>query len=245
MTKSALVIGGSGGIAQALIQQLSDSRSFARIVVISRHFSPEKAERDSDLPSVEYIKLNSLDAQSVESQINRWVGEGLRFSTIISTVGFLHGDTIKPEKRLEDISIDTLLTYFQVNTVVNAVWLKFAPKILDRKRAEFVVLSARVGSISDNHLGGWYGYRASKAALNMLMKTASAEYKRRMPNTRLVCYHPGTVDTALSKPFQANVKADKLFTPEFTAQQLLSFLPELSSDPNIHYIDWQGVTIPW
>lgn len=243
MTKSALIIGGSGGISQALIKQLNDNADYQRIIVVSR--TEIGVTHGNSFEKVEWLQLDSSDSQSVEYQVEQWREQGITFSTIVSTVGFLHSNEIKPEKRLEDISIENLLTYFQVNTIVNALWLKVAPKILDKQRAEFVVFSARVGSISDNQLGGWYGYRASKAALNMLLKTASAEYKRRMPNTRLVCYHPGTVDTELSKPFQANVKPEKLFTPEFTAHQLLSFLPQLTNEPNIHYIDWQGETIPW
>jgi NAD(P)-dependent dehydrogenase (short-subunit alcohol dehydrogenase family) len=244
VAKSALVIGGSGGIAHALIQCLSDDPSYHKVVVVSRQPAVDNKLTKSQV-AIESLQIDSENEAAVESQIKTWAKVGQKFTTIISTVGILHNDVLKPEKRLEDLSTDKLLRYFQVNTLVNAVWLKFAPQILDKNASEFVVFSARVGSISDNGLGGWYGYRASKAALNMLMKTASAEYKRRMPNTRLVCYHPGTVDTGLSKPFQANVKPDKLFTPEFTAQQLLSFLPVLSNEPNIHYIDWQGKTIPW
>jgi NAD(P)-dependent dehydrogenase (short-subunit alcohol dehydrogenase family) len=108
-----------------------------------------------------------------------------------------------------------------------------------------VFFSARVGSINDNLLGGWYGYRASKAALNMLLKSAQVECQRRAKNISLVSYHPGTVDTELSRPFQANVPKDKLFSSEFTVSQLLQFVTNLLAEDGPHYIDWQGKTIPW
>lgn len=244
MTNNALVIGGNGGIAQAIIKQLCANSEYQAVIVLSRSH-PQDKSLFQQFSHVSWIVIDSLDEEAVDAQVKQWQSDGMTFSTIISTVGVLHAGSIKPEKRLEDISINSLMSYFQINTLVNAQWLKVAPKILNKQKAVFVVLSARVGSISDNQLGGWYGYRASKAALNMLMKTASVEYKRRMPNTVLVCYHPGTVDTDLSKPFQANVKPEKLFTPEFTASQLLSFLPALNNDPNIHYIDWQGQSIHW
>ena len=109
-------------------------------------------------------------------------------------------------------------------------------------------LSARVGSIEDNKLGGWYSYRASKAALNMLFKTAAIELARRAKQTRLVLFHPGTTDTELSKPFQKNVPKDKLFSPDFVAEQLYTLLqqPEQLTDiGQPAYIDWQGKNINW
>ena len=133
-----------------------------------------------------------------------------------------------------------------VNFIPPSLWIKHAVKLLAPKcLTSFTVLSARVGSISDNQLGGWYGYRASKAALNMMLKTAQVEYRRRLPESGLVAYHPGTVDTQLSKPFQANVKPEKLFTPEFTAQALWRELDTLSVEKAPYYIDWQGKTISW
>ena len=105
--------------------------------------------------------------------------------------------------------------------------------------------SARVGSINDNKLGGWYGYRASKAALNMMLKCAQIECQRRAKNISLISYHPGTVETELSKPFQSKVPTGKLFSAHFTVTQLLNIIPSLSAENGPHYIDWQGNTIPW
>ena len=106
-------------------------------------------------------------------------------------------------------------------------------------------LSARVGSIGDNHLGGWYAYRSSKAALNMMLRTLSIEYGRRVKNVKIISFHPGTTDTALSKPFQASVPSDKLFTPEFVAGRLYGIMAEAEIDGQLSYLDWDNKAIPW
>lgn len=122
------------------------------------------------------------------------------------------------------------------------------PLLTHKTQCTITALSARVGSINDNELGGWYTYRASKAALNMLFKTAAIELARRAKNTKLILFHPGTTDTELSKPFQKNVPAGKLFTPEFVAGQLFELTnnnPDLKLNGEPAYLDWQGSTIPW
>ncbi|HBO11481.1 MAG TPA: short-chain dehydrogenase, partial [Halieaceae bacterium] len=111
--------------------------------------------------------------------------------------------------------------------------------------AAVAVLSARVGSIGDNRLGGWYGYRASKAALNMLLRSAAVELGRRAPSVALLAFHPGTTDTALSKPFQARVPADKLFPPARVADALLARMDAARADGELHFVDYAGEPIPW
>ena len=108
-----------------------------------------------------------------------------------------------------------------------------------------VFLSARVGSINDNRMGGWYSYRASKAALNMLLKTAAIEYARRAKNVKLIAFHPGTTDTTLSKPFQKNIPEDKLFKPDFVARQLLMLVAKTPIDGTLSYLDWDHQSIDW
>ena len=141
---------------------------------------------------------------------------------------------------------DQLNFYFTTNAILPAIWLKHVESLLKGSEpAKLVFFSARVGSISDNNLGGWYGYRASKSALNMIIKCAQIECKRRAKNICLISYHPGTVETELSKPFQSNVPAGKLFTTDFTVSQLLTIIPNLTPENGPHYIDWQGSVIPW
>jgi NAD(P)-dependent dehydrogenase (short-subunit alcohol dehydrogenase family) len=158
---------------------------------------------------------------------------------------------LMPEKRIEDIEAKALQALFYANSLVPMLWLKaltpFLPKQLKLGHHTCVisVLSARVGSISDNRLGGWYGYRASKAALNMLLKTTAVEYARRLKQVKLIAFHPGTTDSPLSKPFQENVPAGKLFTPDFVASQLQQIITLAQADGQASFVDWQGKTISW
>lgn len=239
----ALVIGGNGGIASAVLRELEQSGQFTTLHCVLR--------RTPQNPSaiVQYHTLSEHSEQAVSTLCAQLKSVG-HFSTVICCIGALHGEqrgvALRPEKRLEDISVDALDTYFHINSVVPALWLKcLLPLVKSKTPAKVAFVSARVGSISDNRLGGWYGYRASKAALNMLIKTAQVEYKRRAPNVAMLSYHPGTVDTPLSEPFQQNVPNDKLFTPQFTARQLLGLLPGLTADEAPYYLDWQGKSIGW
>ena len=135
---------------------------------------------------------------------------------------------------------------FQINTIGPALVAKyFLPKLNRNSRSVFAVLSARVGSIADNRLGGWYAYRASKAALNMIIKNASIEIARKNKQAIVVCLHPGTVDSLLSKPFQSNVPDGKLFSPEFSAGKLLSVVDNLSPDQSGGIVGWDGEPIPY
>lgn len=237
-----LVIGGNSAIAAELIQQTIYRDPASQIFVVSR---TPRSDALGGINLADWIVLDSTNADAVASQVVKWRELGTKFNRVISTIGVLHSEQFQPEKRLEDIDFAALLKVFTVNTASNVNWLKHAPHLLVKQRAEWAVFSARVGSISDNRLGGWYSYRMSKAALNMLIKTAAVELQRRMKNAVLVSYHPGTVDTPLSEPFQANVRPEKLFTPAFTAQQLLGLLPSLNAETGPHYIDWQGEPIPW
>ncbi|MCT8987663.1 SDR family NAD(P)-dependent oxidoreductase [Shewanella phaeophyticola] len=160
---------------------------------------------------------------------------------------------LMPEKRIEDIDAHSLEQLFYTNSIVPMLWLSALTPLLSQPRHKvsgeqkcvISILSARVGSISDNRLGGWYGYRASKAALNMLIKTTAVEYARRLKRVKLIAFHPGTTDTPLSKPFQANVPQGKLFTPAFVANQLHQIMDSIEPDGEASYLDWQGEPINW
>lgn len=242
MTQHVLVIGAGGGIGQELVKQFGEQEGNTQVHCVSRSLAePDSAQKHHHI-------FDSSDEASIKAFVTDMVAQQIKFSQVVCTTGVLHtsGDKVlKPEKRLEDIDPLQLAEYFRVNTAVPAMWLKHLVKIVDKTSANIVFLSARVGSISENGLGGWYGYRASKAALNMIVKTASIEYKRRLPNTTLACYHPGTVDTHLSKPFQANVKPGKLFTTEFTVSQLLMHMQNFECEHSPYYIDWDGKTIQY
>lgn len=242
MSEVSLVIGAAGGIGREVVTQLAEGGR--PVLALSR-----SAFKDESWPdSVTCVACDSTDESQIQKIVEDIKSAGQRVSFAVCTVGILHADlddqAIQPEKQLEALNLAQLSAYFTVNTIVPSLWLKHLVGVMSSS-AVIVCLSARVGSISDNRIGGWYGYRASKAALNMIMKTAAIEYGRRAKGTTLVCYHPGTVDTALSEPFQANVRPEKLFTPEFTVSRLLNVTQNLNPEKGPYYLDWDGKTISW
>lgn len=161
-------------------------------------------------------------------------------------VGVLHEGELAPEKSLRDLNAPDLLYSFQVNSIGAALVAKHLATLFDRRTPSlFAAISAKVGSIGDNRLGGWYGYRASKAALNMFMKTAAIEYKRRCPCTIVVSLHPGTTDTRLSKPFQDNVPEEQLFSVEHTVGLLTDVMSRLKPEDSGEFYSWNGNRLPW
>ena len=240
MSEHVLVIGAGGGIGREIVKQLGSTKNIETIHCVSRSKLEQITEKQ-----INYT-FDSTEQSKVEELVKSLIDKQIKLTHVICTTGVLHTSgnmKLKPEKRLEDISTKQLLEYFRVNTIVPALWLKYLIKVMKKESSSITFFSARVGSISENGLGGWYGYRASKAALNMMVKTASIEYKRRSPNTTLACYHPGTVDTQLSKPFQSNVKPGKLFTVDFTVSQLLSHISKFDAENSPYYLDWEGKTI--
>lgn len=242
MSEVSLVIGASGGIGRELVSQMSDNGK--SVVAISRTGFAD----DNWSENVISLACDSNDENQIRAVIEQLQAQKHTVNFAVCTVGMLHGEidgiAVKPEKQLESLNQPQLVAYFTVNTIIPSLWVKHLVSVMSSS-AVLVCLSARVGSISDNRLGGWYGYRASKAALNMMIKTAAIEYSRRAKGTALVCYHPGTVDTTLSEPFQVNVKPEKLFTPEFTVSQLLKITRGLSPEEGPYYLDWDGKPINW
>jgi NAD(P)-dependent dehydrogenase (short-subunit alcohol dehydrogenase family) len=242
---NALVIGASGGIGKTLVKKLYESGEYECVYAVSRSLPA------SPIEGVQYHTLDSESENLVAQYCQQLKQAGGQFSLVVCCIGALHAigadnQKITPEKRLEDIQKEQLSFYFTTNTILPALWLKHVePLLKGTEPSKLVFFSARVGSISDNNLGGWYGYRASKSALNMMIKCAQIECQRRAKNVSLISYHPGTVETELSKPFQSKVPKGKLFTTNFTVTQLLSLIPSLSAENGPHYIDWQGNVIPW
>ena len=240
---AALVLGASGGLAQAIIGELMADADIDTVIAVSRNAAPEHFSNGSVTPMWIETEYSEPAMAAVVEQLQSFAG---RITRVVICHGILHSETLWPEKRLEDISAESLQTVFQANTVVPVLWLKLLHRLLKSKqRCVVAALSARVGSIGDNHLGGWYAYRSSKAALNMMLRTLSIEYGRRVKNVKIISFHPGTTDTALSKPFQASVPSDKLFTPEFVAGRLCGIMAEAEIDGQLSYLDWDNKSIPW
>lgn len=239
MTDSILIIGGSGYIARALIDKLLETTPPEQLVVVSRSEQPQHVQGLS-------WHQSDYSESSMASLVNHFKDAALQFHQVFICHGILHDDQVSPEKRLEDLNTASIQHVLEVNAITPALWLKhLLPVLKQAASCRVAVFSARVGSIGDNHLGGWYGYRASKAALNMLLRTTAIEYARRAPAVKLLAFHPGTTDTPLSRPFSKNVPEDKLFQPEFVAQKLLDILGELEPDGELSFLDWQGKTVAW
>lgn len=219
----AVVIGAAGGIGAAVAAALRDED--AEVHAFARSFDDDR-------------RIDVTDEGSVAAAASR-VPDGI--DLVFVATGLLHEDERGPEKAVRELDAEWLGRNFLVNAIGPALVAKhFLPRLPRDRRALFAALSARVGSISDNKLGGWYGYRASKAALNQLIRTLSIEEKRRNPQSIVVALHPGTVDTRLSKPFQGNVQPGRLFTPDRAAVQLLDVLDGLRPGDSGRLFDWEG-----
>jgi len=218
----ALVIGASGGIGAALAAALA-GRS-ARVSTLSR--------------SADGLDISSQ--HSVDAALDRLGGP---FDLVVVATGALQIDGAGPEKALRQIDAQAMAAQFALNAIGPALVLRHAPRLLPReRRAEFAVLSARVGSIADNRLGGWYSYRASKAAVNQIVHTAAIEIARTHPEAVLAALHPGTVATAFTEKFVAPGKATP---PEEAARNLLAVLASLRPEDTGGFFDYSGARVPW
>lgn len=236
----AVIFGASGGIGQALVEQLAHSSAPIAVFAGSRVPAP------SDNEQIHSFAFDLTDEASI-AQAASAIGAGGALDLVIVATGLLHhANTIAPEKSWRALDAATMAELFAVNTIGPALIAKhFLPLLARDRRAVFAALSARVGSISDNRLGGWHSYRASKAALNMLIRTFSIELASRNPQAIAVALHPGTVETALSQPFQRGVAANTLFSPETSARHLLSVIDGLSAADSGGLFAWDGARIPF
>lgn len=216
------VIGASGGIGRAFTELLAADESVQSVHALSR------SAIDWGNGKVHHQHLDLTDEASIEKAASAASAESALDLVIVAS-GILHrGSQVQPEKTLRDLQADSLHAVMAVNAVGPALVAKhFLPRLRRGRKTVFAALSARVGSISDNRLGGWAAYRMSKAALNMLVRTMAIEQSRSRPDSILVALHPGTVDTALSQPFTKRLDADKLFSTSDAASRLLDVIDSL------------------
>lgn len=239
MSFNALVIGASSAIAQAAITLLVNNPECLRVFTASRH--PTNAFSNKVTPL-----LCDYSERSIEDVCQTLAPYAGSITRVLLCNGILHTTNTMPEKKLENIHAEQMAHLYHCNTIIPMLWISRLVSVLEGQTAvKFAVFSARIGSISDNRMGGWYSYRASKAALNMLVQTSAIEYARRAPNVKLIAFHPGTTDTPLSKPFQRTVPKGKLFTPEFVASRVLSILDDAKTDQQASYLDWDNTPINW
>jgi NAD(P)-dependent dehydrogenase (short-subunit alcohol dehydrogenase family) len=220
--RRALIIGASGGIGSALAAALG-ADPHTELHALSRH----------SLPPIDVTDEASVAAAAAA------IGAPLHL--IINAAGALHVNNRRPEKQLRDLDAPTLQAAFALNAIGPALVLKhFAPLLPRNERAVFATLSARVGSIGDNHLGGWYGYRASKAALNQFVRTAAIEIARTRPQAMVLCIHPGTVKTRLSVPITGGMRGDE---PAVAAARILAVI-EGARETGV-FLDQNGEVVVW
>lgn len=224
---------GCGAIGQAMVNVL-------------RHHYPEATLRTFNRSTHAPVGVSehvTIDYQD-EQQLSDAAHQCQDLDLVLITNGILHQDHIQPEKSIKDLTREQFHTVFDVNTITPLMIAKYwLPKLSKSKPAIFAALSARVGSIGDNQLGGWYAYRASKAALNMMIKNLSIEAQRMHPNQMVIGLHPGTVDSPLSSPFKARIHPDHIFTPMQSAEYLHQVLCNLKPENSGHCLDWQGQII--
>lgn len=252
--KTYLIIGGTGGIGRAMVEQLlespanSDSGSQDSLHVFATY---NKSVPDFEAENLYWVPMDICDEHSIRQAADVISQQTDHIDWLINCAGLLHTAMQQPEKSLGQIETDFFLINMQVNALAGLLIAKHFKSLLAKSErsndhpAVFATISARVGSISDNQLGGWYSYRMSKAALNMGMKNLSIEWARSLKDVCVVVMQPGTVNTQLSAPFQGNVADGQLFSPAYSAECLLEVLSRMTATQSGSFVDWAGESIPW
>ena len=235
--KNIAVIGSSGAIGSAFVRALVERDDVSKIYAFAR----SACGLQSVKITAGYIDITKEDTVASCAQT---VSRSHNLDLILVTTGLLHEKDAMPEKAINEISHEKLSKMFLVNAIGPGVVMKhFLPRLRRDKPAILAVLSARIGSISDNVLGGWYSYRASKAALNMLVKCASIEMRRKYKLSIIVGLHPGTVESRLSKPFQQNIPEHKIFQPHDAAARMMATIDALGVEDSGRCFAYDGTEI--
>ena len=234
--KSVAIIGSSGAIGRAFLDAYIADKEVSNIYSISR------TEVESNDERIIHINIDVTDEVSVKAAASK-IGEN-RLDKLIVATGILHTELFGPEKSIKDIKIENFVKTFSVNAFGPALIGKyFLPLMKKDKKSIAAFLSARVGSISENKLGGWYAYRASKSALNQIIKNFSIESKRTNPTGIIIGLQPGTVKSKLSEPFQKNVKKGKLLLPKDSVKSLIKVIESVMQNDSGKIFDWKGEEI--
>jgi NAD(P)-dependent dehydrogenase (short-subunit alcohol dehydrogenase family) len=231
---NVLLLGANGGIGQALLKRMLSENEGLEIYALSRH--PIEHSR------VHNFICDSINEESLVSFLAKY--PHVKFNLILNSIGYLENEFGGPEKSLRDIDEAKLLEYFRINAIITPVLAKVVRNHLPGEGFAFVALSAMVGSIGENELGGWYGYRASKTALNAFLKNISIEWKRTYKNSLVLAIHPGTTHTRLSEKFNIRV-THKVFTPDEAAKNICDVIFSTDFSRSGSFLNWDGRVIDW
>ncbi|BAZ09416.1 short-chain dehydrogenase/reductase SDR [Calothrix sp. NIES-4071] len=245
---NALIVGASQGIGLGFVKKLLDDSRINKVYATYRN--PDATElltlAKNHPTRLICLVIDVTNETQITEALEQIKSEVKTLHLVVNCVGVLHDGDFQPEKSLKHLNLENLTRYFQVNSIGGVLLAKhLVPLFKHQEASVFASISAKVGSIGDNNLGGWYGYRASKTALNMFMRNVSLEYARSCPKNIVVTLHPGTTDTRLSRPFQANVPPEKLFSIERTVSQLFEVIEKLEKNDSGQFFSWDGNKLPW
>lgn len=243
-----VIAGASGAIGAALAEKILAEYPNARIVGLCRdpERAPEPMRASDQITLVPWDAKDSDSPASVTEALAAVMPSEEGIDTLIYAAGLLHSDSLFPEKRLEDFSAEAMSQAFAVNTTGFGLLVQaLIPWLRHKELKRIAAISAKVGSITDNRLGGWYAYRSSKAALNMLVRGLSVELPRRCKPVACVALHPGTTESALSEPFRQSLAQLKVHSPAETAANLFAVLDAVTEDDNGRFLSWDGSELPW
>lgn len=243
-----MIAGVSGAIGAALAARILDGNPESHVVGLCRHpnHAPGELQASDRVSLLAWDAEDSATLEPMAESLSSVFQEKTGIDTLIYAAGLLHSDTMFPEKRLEDLSAEAMARAFAVNATGFGLLVRaLVPWLRHRELKRIAAISAKVGSISDNRLGGWYAYRSSKAALNMLVRTMSVELPRRCKPVACVALHPGTTESALSEPFRQSLAQLEVHDPDDTATNLHTVLKGVDAESNGQFLNWDGSELPW
>ena len=241
-----VIFGGNSAIGAALCAHYLAQQ--AQVTVFSRTPLPDTLQHTLEHAALDCVLYQTVALEQADSALDARITAVFSqpVDLVFCCIGMLHDSNLQPEKSLRQLSAAGLRHSLEINTILPALWLhKIWPLLAGSPQVKLCWMSAKVGSITDNQSGGWYSYRTSKAALNMLVRTASIELKRQLPAAILVALHPGTTDTAMSKPFQRNLPAGQLQQPVDTARRLAATVAALTPTQTGALLHWDGTVLPY